>query len=237
MTRETTRDARPVTAKRLCRLAAAALAAFALHWGAQRAPAQTYTIDTFAGGGGTALLTTFNGPRGVAIDSNGNIYVGDVSNHRVIRIDGATKNSSVFAGTTGSSGFSGDGGAATSAQLNEPYGVAVDSNGNVFIADTGNRRIRRVLISTGNISTHAGTGAAGSTNAFRTSATFTWLYDVATDSSNNIYMADRANSLVRLLTASTGQVSNILGPSVGGGVVERRGGRERGLVGQPLCRQ
>ncbi len=204
-----------VTAKRLCRLAAAALAAFALHWGAQRAPAQTYTIDTFAGGGGTAVLTTLNAPRGVAVDSNGNVYVGDVSNHRVIRIDGATKNSSVFAGT-GSSGFSGDGAAAASAQLNEPYGVAVDSNNNVFIADTGNRRLRLVTISTGNITTHAGTGASGSGNAFRTSATFSWIYDVATDSSNNVYIADRANSLVRLLTASSGQVSNIMGPNVAG---------------------
>ena len=96
-------------AKRFCRLAAVALAAFTLHWGAQRAQAQTYvwTIDTFAGGGGTAVLTTLNGPRGVAVDSNGNIYIGDVSNHRVIRIDGTTKNYSVFAGT----GTSGDGGA------------------------------------------------------------------------------------------------------------------------------
>ncbi len=210
------RGARPVTAKRLCRLAAAMLAAFAFHWGAERAPAQRYawTIDAFAGGGGTAVLTTLNAPRGVAVDSNGNIYVGDVNNHRVIRIDGATKNSSVLAGT-GSSGFSGDGGAATSAQLNEPYGVAVDSSGNVYIADTGNRRIRRVTISTGNISTFAGTGSVGNHNAFRTSATFSWIYDVAADSSNNLYMADRTNSLVRLLTASTGQVSNILGPQIG----------------------
>ncbi len=213
MTRETTRGARPVTAKRLGRLAAAALAAFALHWGAQRAPAQTYTIDTFAGGGGTAVLMTLNAPRGVAVDSNGNVYVGDVNNHRVIRIDGATKNSSVFAGT-GSSGFSGDGGAATSAQLEEPYGVAVDSNGDVFIADTGNRRIRKVTISTGNISTYAGTGGAGSTNGARASASFTWMYDVAADSSNNLYIADRANSIVRLLTAATGQVSTIFGPTV-----------------------
>ncbi len=217
MKRPVTRGARPATAKRICRLAAAMLAAFALHWGAERAPAQRYawTIDAFAGGGGTAVLTTLNAPRGVAVDSNGNIYVGDVNNHRVIRIDGATKNSSIFAGTTGSSGFSGDGAAATSAQLNEPYGVAVDSSGNVYIADTGNRRIRRVTISTGNISTFAGTGASGNHNAFRTSATFSWIYDVAADSSNNLYMADRSNSLVRLLTASTGQVSNFFGPQVG----------------------
>ncbi len=217
MKRPVTRGARPATAKRLCRLAAAMLAAFAFHWGAERAPAQRYawTIDAFAGGGGTAVLTTLNAPRGVAVDSNGNIYVGDVNNHRVIRIDGATKNSSVLAGT-GSSGFSGDGGAATSAQLNEPYGVAVDSSGNVYIADTGNRRIRRVTISTGNISTFAGTGASGNHNAFRTSATFSWIYDVAADSSNNLYMADRSNSLVRLLTASTGQVSNFFGPQIGG---------------------
>ena len=150
-----------MTAKRLCRLAAAALAAFALHWGAQRAPAQTYTIDTFAGGGGTAVLTTLNAPRGVAVDANGNIYIGDVDNHRVIRIDGATKNYSVFAGTTGNSGNSGnsgDGGAATSAQLNEPYGVAVDSSGNVLIADTGNSLVRKVTLSTGNIAAFAGTG-------------------------------------------------------------------------------
>ena len=163
MTHETTRAARPVTAKRIGRLAAAALAAFTLQWGAQRAPAQTsaWMIDTFAGGGGTGVLTTLSSPRGVAVDSNGNIYIGDVSNHRVIRIDGATKNSSVFAGTTGTSGNAGDGGAATSATLNEPYGVAVDSAGNVLIADTGNRRIRKVTLSTGNIAAFAGTGSDG----------------------------------------------------------------------------
>ncbi len=219
MTRETTRGARPVTAKRLCRLAAVALAAFTLHWGAQRAPAQTYAwmIDTFAGGGGTAVLTTLSAPRGVAVDSNGNIYIGDVSNHRVIRIDGATKNYSIFAGT-GSSGNSGDGGAATSATLTEPYGVAVDSSDNVYIADTGNRRVRKVTLSTGNIAAFAGTGTqsfSGDGGA-ATAATFDWVYDVAVDGSDNVYIADQGNSRIRMVTASTGNVSTVMGPSVGG---------------------
>ncbi len=217
--RPVTRGARPVTAKRLCRLAAAALAAFALHWGAQRAPAQRYawTIDAFAGGGGTAVLTTLSSPRGVAVDSNGNIYIGDVSNHRVIRIDGATKNYSVFAGT-GSSGNAGDGGAATSATLNEPYGVAVDSAGNVLIADTGNSRVRKVTLSTGNIAAFAGTGTlsfSGDGGA-ATAATMGYVYDVATDGSDNVYIADLTNSRVRMVTASTGNISSIMGPAVGG---------------------
>ncbi len=219
MNRETTRGARPVTAKRVCRLAAAALAAFALHWGAQRAPAQTYawTIDTFAGGGGTGVLTTLGSPRGVAVDANGNIYIGDVDNHRVIRIDGATKNYSIFAGT-GSSGNAGDGGAATSATLNEPYGVAVDSAGNVYIADTGNRRVRKVTLSTGNIAAFAGTGSSGFSGdgGAATAATMGFVYDVATDGSDNVYIADLTNSRVRMVTASTGNISSIMGSSVSG---------------------
>ncbi len=217
MKRPVTRGARPAAAKRICRLAAAALAAFALHWGAQRASAQRYawTIDTFAGGGGTGVLTTLSSPRGVAVDSNGNIYIGDVSNHRVIRIDGATKNYSIFAGT-GSSGNAGDGGAATSATLNEPYGVAVDSAGNVYIADTGNRRIRKVTLSTGNITAFAGTGNAGYTGdgGAATAATSGYIYDVATDGSDNVYIADRDNSVVRMVNTS-GIISTVIGPAVG----------------------
>ncbi len=218
MKRPVTRGARLVTAKRICRLAAAALAAFALHWGAERAPAQRYawTIDAFAGGGGTAVLTTLNAPRGVAVDSNGNVYVGDVSNHRVIRIDGATKNYSVFAGTTGTSGNSGDGGAAASATLEEPYGVAVDSADNVLIADTGNRRIRKVTLSTGNIAAFAGTGSSGYTGdgGAATAATFGWVYDVATDGSDNVYIVDQGNTVIRMVAASTGIVSTVMGPTV-----------------------
>ena len=96
----------------------------------------------FSGDGGPATLAQVNFPVGVAVDAQGNVYIGDVNNHRVRRVgtDGVI---TTMAGT-GTSGFSGDGGPATLAQVNGPYGVAVDAQGNVYIADFGNHRIRRV---------------------------------------------------------------------------------------------
>jgi len=100
-------------------------------------------------------------PGGMALDPAGNVLVADNNNHRVVRFDPNTGHGSVVAGT-GTYGFSGDGGPATLALLNSPFSVAVDSAGNLFIADSGNNRIRRVDAQTGIIMTIAGSGAAAS---------------------------------------------------------------------------
>ena len=99
-------------------------------------------------------------PLGLAIDPGGNMYIAELGGHRVRRVDAVTGRATTVAGT-GKAGFSGDGAPATDAQLNGPQGVAVDSLGNLYIADTGNRRIRKVDAATGIITTIAGTGVFG----------------------------------------------------------------------------
>ena len=122
------------------------------------APAQTI-ISTVAGGGPDHMPATaadLHQPWGVAIDASGNYFI--ISNARVFRVD-TTGLLTVVAGT-GLAGFSGDGGAATSASFYYPAGVAVDGFGNLFIADEGNGRIRRVDAATGVITTVAGNGTS-----------------------------------------------------------------------------
>ena len=110
----------------------------------------------YSGDGGQATSAQLNAPLGVAVDAQGSLYIADDVDHRVRKVSGGII--TTVAGT-GSAGFSGDGGQATSAQLNFPFGVAVDTQGSLYIADYGNNRVRKV--SGGVISTVAGTGAAG----------------------------------------------------------------------------
>ena len=121
--------------------------------------AGSYNISTVAGSdwvgdNGPATSAILLQAQGIAIDLAGNIYISDAGNHRVRKISGGVI--TTFAGT-GVAGFSGDGGPAASAQLNSPYGLALDGVGNLYIADLGNARVRRVAID-GNISTVAGGG-------------------------------------------------------------------------------
>lgn len=113
------------------------------------------TTQGFSGDGAAATNAQLNNPYDVALDASGNIYIADLTNHRIRKITVATGVISTVAGN-GVAGFSGDGAAATSAQLNAPFGVAVDAAGNIYIADASNRRIRKVTIATGVISTIAG---------------------------------------------------------------------------------
>src|SRR5262249_52822492 len=110
------------------------------------------------GDGGQATAATLNFPTGVAVDSNGNIYISDNGNQRIRKV---TKGGviSTYAGT-GTAGFSGDNGLATQAQLTNPLGLAVDGAGNLYVADYLNHRIRKITTG-GVISTVAGTGTAG----------------------------------------------------------------------------
>ncbi|MGZ4954252.1 MAG: NHL domain-containing protein, partial [Methylobacter sp.] len=112
----------------------------------------------FSGDGGAATAASLYNPTGVAVDGGGNVYIADHSNSRIRKVDASTGLISTVAGN-GSAGFSGDGGAATAANLSNPFGVAVDGAGSVYIADTSNQRIRKVDASTGLISTVAGNGS------------------------------------------------------------------------------
>ena len=142
----------------------------------------------------------------------GGLYIADVLNQRVRKID-ASGIITTIAGT-GVSGFSGDGGQATAAQLGNPFGVAVDAAGNVFIADQFNHRIREVSPS-GIINTIAGQG----TNSFSgdggpaTAAELNRPFDVSVDAAGNIYIADFANNRIRKVD-NTGIISTIAGNGV-----------------------
>ncbi|CAG0927097.1 partial Serine/threonine-protein kinase PknD, partial [Planctomycetaceae bacterium] len=113
-----------------------------------------------SGDGGVSYAARANGPRGCCVDAAGNLYFCDTLNHKVRRIDAATRVVTTVAGT-GIGGFTADGIAAVSSALNQPYGIWVDGAGNLFIADSSNNRVRRVDAGTGLISTVAGTGGAG----------------------------------------------------------------------------
>jgi len=113
----------------------------------------------FAGDGGPAQAGLLNGPFDVAFDSTGNLFFSDTFNHRIRRVDARIGTITTVAGN-GEAGYVGDGGPAVRASLNEPYGIAIDPAGNIFVADRLNRRVRRIDAASGVIATLAGTGEA-----------------------------------------------------------------------------
>ena len=146
------------------------------------------------------------------MDSSGNIYVAEIYNFRVRKLtyyDSST--SSLIIDTVAGAG-GGDGGAATAAMLNSPHGVKVDSSGNLYISDYSNQKIRKVS-SAGTISTVAGMGYAFyyGINIQATSAALNFPFGIGLDTSNNIYIADRASHLIRKVTVSTGIITTVAG--------------------------
>ena len=179
------------------------------------AAAQTYSISTFAGGGLPVnipgLSASLYGPTAVAVDKSGNVFLSD--DNTILRLDAATGILTLVAGI-GTSGYSGDNGPATSAALSNPYGIAVDSAGNVYIADTSNCVVRKV--SGGVITTVAGASACGFSgdNGPATSAQLDTPSGVALDSAGNLYIADTSNSRIRKV--SGGVITTVAGNVPGG---------------------
>jgi poly(3-hydroxybutyrate) depolymerase/sugar lactone lactonase YvrE len=153
-------------------------------------------------------------PSAVAVDSQGNLFIADSDGHRILRVspDGSI---TPIAGT-GAAGFSGDGAAATAAQLNTPSGLAVDREGNLFIADRYNHRVRR-LATDGRISTVAGTGTPGfaGDEGPATAAQFNFPTGVAVDSQGNLFIADSLNHRVRRVGVD-GLITTVIGGEPGG---------------------
>lgn len=170
-----------------------------------------------AGDGGPAPQAELNGPSAIAVDSSGDIYIADTQNCIVRKITASTGVINTFAGGSGC-GNGGDGGPATEAALGWPTGVALDTLGNLYIADTQNDTIRKVTASTGTISTIAGTGAQGfaGDGGAATSAELYLPSSVAVDASGNIYIADRKNYRIRKVTAGTGVIHTIAGNGTNG---------------------
>jgi sugar lactone lactonase YvrE len=165
----------------------------------------------FSGDNGPATNAQLNQPLGVTLDSAGNLYIADSSNSRIRKVSNGVI--TTVAGT-GTVGFSGDNGPATSAQLFFAFGVAVDASGNLYIADDDNNRIRKV--SNGVITTVAVTGVAGFSgdNGPATSAQLNGPAGVALDTSGNLYIADTGNNRIRKV--SNGVITTVAGNGIAG---------------------
>jgi uncharacterized protein (TIGR03437 family) len=163
----------------------------------------------FNGDGLQATSSVLNHPVGLAFDRSGNLYFSDSNNQRIRMITPGGVLTTVAG--NGTQGFSGDGGPAIKADLNEPFGIAFDSLGNLYFADSGNNRIR-VLMTNGNIATVVGNGKAGYSGDMipATTAELNRPFDVAFDPYGNLYIADTNNFRIRKVTA-TGTILTIGG--------------------------
>ena len=173
----------------------------------------SYRIDTVAGGGigdgGPAVEAGLSFPVGVAVDGSGNLFIADRGKHRIRRVDPAGTITTVAG--TGEGGFSGDGGPAVEAALFVAAGVAVDGSGNLFIADSWNRRIRRVDPA-GTITTVAGTGerSFSGDGGPAVEAGLSFPVGVAVDGSGNLFIADYGNHRIRRVDPA-GTITTIAG--------------------------
>ena len=171
-------------------------------------------VQGFSGDGGAATSAQLDSPAGLVLDSAGNLYIADTHNQRIRKITVATGLIATVAGT-GAVGFSGDGGPAAAALLDHPTALALDSAGNLYVADTGNHRIRKLSAATGAITTVAGNGVQGFSgdNGPATAAAIDSPAGIALDSAGNLYFADTHNQRIRRVAALTGTITTLAGTS------------------------
>ena len=165
----------------------------------------------YSGDGGPATSAKLSGPSAVAVDASGNIYISDVYNSRIRKVNSSGV-ISTYAGN-GTAGFSGDGGLATNAEINHPGPLVIDGAGNLYFSDTVNNRVRKVSTS-GYVSTVAGGGAATGENVVATSAALNDPYGLALDSSGNLYICEYGGDRVRVV--SSGFINTIAGNGTAG---------------------
>jgi sugar lactone lactonase YvrE len=170
----------------------------------------------YNGDGIPAVSANLNDPSGIAFDAAGNLYIADTDHDRIRRVDAVTGIITTVAGT-GDRGYNGDNQPATLAKINSPYHITLDALGNLFIADDGNHRVRRIDANTGTITTVAGTGNAGYNGDGQpaASADLQDPRDVVTDAAGNLYIADYGNHRVRIVDP-TGMIRTFAGNGVNG---------------------
>jgi sugar lactone lactonase YvrE len=168
-----------------------------------------------AGDGGPAARAQLRNPSDVLIDPSGNVFVADSTNSKIRRITPPGVISTVAG--TGTSGFSGDNGAATAAQFNRPMALAMDAAQNLYITDLNNQRLRR-LTPDGIVATIVGNGTAGLSGdgGLPTNAQLNLPYGIAIDSTGNLFIADTNNHCIRKLTPA-GVLSTVVGLGAGAG--------------------
>ncbi len=169
------------------------------------------TVEQDSGDGGPARRARLNFPSAVAVDRAGNLYIADTMNHRIRKVDATTGIISHVAGT-GQARYSGDGGPAAQAAINEPTGLAVNDE-SLYIADQSNNRVRRVDLATGVISTVAGDGTAAYSGdqVPATEASLAGPSGVALGADGVLYIADTFNSRIRSVDPTTGQITTVAG--------------------------
>jgi type IX secretion system substrate protein len=166
-------------------------------------------IASYGGDGGPATDAKLNNPVGIAIDKVGNVYIADDHNNVIRKVDTAGVITTVAGNTT--AGYTGDGGLATAAELNLPIGLAIDSAGNLFVAEENNSTIRKVN-KAGIISTYVGTGTKGHTGdgGPSTAARIDSAQRIVFDDSDNLYISDGRNNVVRKVNTA-GIISTVAG--------------------------
>ncbi len=170
-------------------------------------------VAGFSGDGGPATLGTLNSPLRLKFDSGGNLLIADSINGAIRKVNMTTGVITTIAGT-GVMGYSGDGGPATLAKMAEPQGMDFDSNGNLYVTDSDNHVVRKINMTTGIITTFAGTGSIGFTGdgGPATLATFSQEPDgIMVGCGNNVYVTDDFNNVIRKVDGTTGLMSTFAG--------------------------